>query len=731
MSLRVLTIAGTVVALTLAGWFLYEQYRHAAKLVAHQNTIALEVAYRSTINMYRLDAETRVQAQILRPEVVDILRRVPSASETEKAVLRGQLYRLMRPVYQDLVNRGARQLYFHTPDGTVFLRVHSPERAGDRQMDIRPSIRIANTELRPAAGFEGGRIAPAFRNVFPLVYEGQHLGSVDLSLSFDQIHSGVMELIPEGNCALLLRPEISRDLVFEERRSLFIQAALHPDFVQEHPTASQLTRAFEESATARALSGVLRGRHDIQERVRSGESFSVPLLHDGQAHIATYYAIRDVTNRLAAYVVAVSPAPLLADLYQQFLRKLIAAAALILFAAAALWWLLRNRHALAAERSRLEAITQSMGEGLYVIDRNARIEYANPAAGRMLGYTPEALRGRDIHDLIRGDDDPDGAAPGRCPISETLEARRSYVGEEHCTDNCGRVFPAQVHSEPLIEGGQVTGAVVVFQDITERKHTEQALREADRRKDEFLAMLGHELRNPLVPIRNAAHVLGLIDVDEPRVRWAHELIERQVTHLSRLVDDLLEVSRVVRGKVVLKREPLSLSALIEQATETARPSLEAKGHRLEVSLPDALVPLEWDPVRLTQVLVNLLDNAAKYTPERGCIELHARALDGEVEIAVRDHGQGIPPELLPWVFELFRQGERTLDRSEGGLGVGLTLVKKLVELHGGRVEALSAGPGQGATFVVRLPMALGSRAALPDPTGAPARAEAARALEAE
>ena len=251
--------------------------------------------------------------------------------------------------------------------------------------------------------------------------------------------------------------------------------------------------------------------------------------------------------------------------------------------------------------------------------------------------------------------------------------------------------------------GQLLGGFGTTQDITELKLAEQVLIEADRRKDEFLAMLGHELRNPLTPIRNAAQVLARMQSPEPQVCWAQEIIERQVVHLTRLVDDLLDVSRIVRGKVALRQETLLLATVVNQALDMARPLVEAKGHRFELRLPERPVWLRGDPVRLAQVLLNLLDNAAKYTPEGGYIELDIGVGGETIEIKVRDNGIGIPEELRPHVFDLFQQGDRALDRSQGGLGIGLTLVKRLLEMQGGQIEAASAGPGLGAEFTIRLP----------------------------
>lgn len=279
--------------------------------------------------------------------------------------------------------------------------------------------------------------------------------------------------------------------------------------------------------------------------------------------------------------------------------------------------------------------------------------------------------------------------------------------------------------ELLFDDAQrLQGGFGTTQDITELKRVEQALLEADRRKDEFLAMLAHELRNPLVPILNAAHVLGRLQGTEPQLQWAQQVIERQANHLARLVEDLLDVARIARGKIALKKEVIELSAVLKQALEMARPLIDGAGHRLDLSLPEHAVYLEGDSVRIAQVLLNLLDNAAKYTPNGGSIRLEARVDGPAIQIGVSDTGMGIPAELLPQIFELFRQGERTLDRSQGGLGVGLTLVKQLVETHGGWVRASSAGEGQGASFTISLPLRpdLPTAAGKPTPPARPAPA---------
>jgi signal transduction histidine kinase len=240
-------------------------------------------------------------------------------------------------------------------------------------------------------------------------------------------------------------------------------------------------------------------------------------------------------------------------------------------------------------------------------------------------------------------------------------------------------------------------------EIVRSRQAEEELQDANRRKDEFLAMLSHELRNPLAPIRNAVEVIRRLAPPDPKLTMARDVVDRQVSLLARLVEELLDVSRISQGKIALKKEPVDLARIIAHSVETARPLIDARGQTLTVSVPAAPVWLSADFARVSQVVANLLNNASKYTGEGGRIELAASADEGEATIVVRDNGAGIEPQLLPKVFDLFVQGERALDRGQGGLGIGLTLVKRLVELHQGTVDVASEGPGRGATFTVTLP----------------------------
>ena len=283
------------------------------------------------------------------------------------------------------------------------------------------------------------------------------------------------------------------------------------------------------------------------------------------------------------------------------------------------------------------------------------------------------------------------------------------------------------------EPGQTTGIMMFAYEVTEQvnarrrvEHLADELRAEHRRKDDFLAMLAHELRNPLAPISAAAEVLRLGHAGDPRLRRTSEIVTRQVRHMATLIDDLLDASRVTRGLVDVQRHDLDLRDVVAASVEQVTPQVEARRHQLRVAAGDGLVRVAGDRKRLVQALTNLLDNAAKYTPEGGHIELALTHEDAEATLLVRDDGVGVPPELSERIFDLFVQGQRGADRAQGGLGIGLALARRLVELHGGRLDCASAGPGQGSEFRIRLPLAA-TPAPSPDDTDKAAAAPGAGA----
>jgi PAS domain S-box-containing protein len=365
----------------------------------------------------------------------------------------------------------------------------------------------------------------------------------------------------------------------------------------------------------------------------------------------------------------------------------------------------RAEEALRRERELLATIVDRIPVMLTVYEPDTRVLRLNPAFERAVGWSAREAAGVSLmEECYPGPDD-------REKVREFMQSCRGGWMDVRMRTRDGRDLETSWANVRLADGTQVGIGI----DITDRKRYEESLREADRRKNDFLATLAHELRNPLAPIRTGLEVLRRAEGDPGLREQARAMMERQLAQMVRLIDDLLDVSRITRGKFELRKEKIDLTGVVQAAVEGSRPLIEASGHQLTVALPPGPVLLHADPTRLAQVFGNLLTNAAKYTDRGGRIRLTAELQGGEVVVSVKDSGIGIAAEHLPRLFEMFAQVGSALERSQGGLGIGLSLVKGLVEMHGGTVRASSEGPGRGSEFVVRLPVAAPSPPSGPTP----------------
>jgi len=372
----------------------------------------------------------------------------------------------------------------------------------------------------------------------------------------------------------------------------------------------------------------------------------------------------------------------------------------------------RTESILYAQREWLRVTLSSIGDAVIATDREGRVIFMNTIAESLTGWRQEEAAGQPLENVFKIINE-ETRRPAESPVIRVFR-EGIVVGLANHTvllSRDGSERPIDDSAAPIRDGeGNLLGVVLVFHDITERRQLEKELQrrmkelvEADRRKNEFLAMLGHELRNPLAAITNALHLRQSLQPNDLAFKRVGDILDRQIALIGRLVDDLLDVGRITRGKIELRKEIIDIATVVARAVEAVRSLINTRHQVLEVSLPSEPIHLEADPTRLEQVLVNLLNNAAKYTNPGGHIRLLVEREGHEVVLKVRDTGVGIPPELLPYVFDLFTQGNRSLDRVQGGLGIGLTLVRSLVERHGGSVKAHSKGPGRGSEFTVRLP----------------------------
>ena len=388
-------------------------------------------------------------------------------------------------------------------------------------------------------------------------------------------------------------------------------------------------------------------------------------------------------------------------------------------------------YALREAEERVRSVVNHVIDGIITIDERGMVESFNPAAEKIFGYPAVEVVGRSVN-MLMPEPHHSGHDGYLANYFRTHQPKIIGIGREvEGLRSDGSIFPMELAVSEFSLAGRhyFTG---IIRDITERKRLERELHkrvaeldETSHRKDEFLAMLAHELRNPLAAITTAVQLSTMSGVQD-QIDWCMEVINRQVKHLTRLIDDLLDVSRITRGKVQLRKEQIDAYPIITDALEAIRPLIKQRNHELIVSLRPGL-RLDADPTRLEQILVNLLTNAAKYTESGGTIYCTAGHEGNDIVIKVRDTGIGIPPEKLPQMFELFAQGDRSLARSEGGLGIGLTLVRSLAEMHGGSVTATSEGSGKGSEFVVRLPAVAAGAAETPRLPAKPTQAIAHRA----
>ena len=362
----------------------------------------------------------------------------------------------------------------------------------------------------------------------------------------------------------------------------------------------------------------------------------------------------------------------------------------------------RQEETLRQSEERFRLLVEAVRDyAIFMLDADGRVVSWNPGAERIKGYVAAEVIGRHFGLFY-----PEEARRRRWPEQQLAAAREHgrYEDESLRVRKDGSTFWAHVVMTPVRDAsGALRGYAKVTRDLTDRKRIE-ALEKAERQTNEFLAMLAHELRNPLAPISNALNLLTRKPTTDPAELWVREVLARQTGQITRLVDDLLDVSRITRAAVVLDRKPIDVRSIVRNAGDASRQWFDERGQCFEITLPEERLVIDADEVRMNQVVQNLLHNAAKYTPNGGRIALSAAREDGQAVIRVRDSGVGMSSELLGSAFDLFRQGSRGLDRSQGGLGVGLTLVQRLITLHGGVVEAHSEGPGRGSEFVVRLPL---------------------------
>lgn len=696
-------------AIPLIGVLLLNQSRRDKEaLYLAQYSQELSTLYRSSLETYGKATALLVHETIERPEIRQIMAEASRRPLEQQTPYRAQLYRLLFTSYRGLKEQGFRQLHFQTADGRSFLRFHDPEKFGDPLLDIRPSIRLAQQERMPVKGFEAGRVKSGFRFVFPLLENDQLVGSVETSVGFRTLRETMSQLDPSREFYMVLARDLTLNTLFSSERSLYGDTPLHPDFLIEDPMVKLPDSPAPPSADVQRINRILGTRGEVLEGMREFREFSLIVTLDSQPWVVSLLPVHDVTGRATAYIASYAQAPFVGILRDEFRNNLMLLAAMFSGLLFLLIRLLNSRDRLAQEQRNLVAITETMGDGLYVLDADGKVVLVNAAALSLIGYTHQELIGRIGHDLFHRHS-LEGPTPlAECPIYRTVRAGEHFFGEERFSRRDGSSFMVEVSSTPLYADGKISGSVTAFRDITQRKADEARLHAAiaqaeaaNQAKSAFVANMSHEVRTPMNGILGLTSLALETELNATQRQYL-ELVQQSAESLMTILNDVLDFSKMEAGHMQLEQTPFALRELALGACRVLATRAAEKGLEMIIDV-DPAVPehLQGDPGRLRQVLLNLIGNAIKFT-EQGEVILRIEpenrvAPAGHLRFSVIDSGIGIPPEKQVSIFEAFGQADVSVTRRFGGTGLGLTICRQIVRMMGGEL-VVDSTPGQGSCF---------------------------------
>ncbi len=471
-----------VLTLVTVGLGIFLHHNRMAKQDTHfsQHQEILSTAYRASLLTYRLAMDAFYDNTISQPNISRLFAEGVGAVDKDKQDLaRGRLYRQLYATYISMKSHNLLQLHFHGADGTSFLRFHKPDHYGDSLLGLRPSIRIVNDEHRPVFGFETGRFRSGFRYVYPVSWQGQHIGSVEVSVTAKAIRDAMAELDPNREYAFILNRQLTESIIFPEQRWLFRPTDLHPGFLIEDADALLPDSPPPLSTTASLINRRLGRNEIVQAALIKGEAITVGVYAESRPYIVSLLPMRDVTGRAAGYVISYAPDPLVEEHQKEFFIYIAIAGAFIGIIGALLMGLRRRTIALGREQNNLKVMNDTLAEGVYVTDQEGLIQRINPAACRMLGYAPDDLIGQPVHDRIHRHSHNQFVDKNECLFFRRVSEAMPHDGEELFVRKNGDVIVVEVASRPIFVQGRWVGSITTFHDITERKHTEAALRKSE------------------------------------------------------------------------------------------------------------------------------------------------------------------------------------------------------------------------------------------------------------
>ena len=709
-----LALAGFCLASATAALLLHVNWQYKQDRLLDQHASVVATAYRASVDSYALAMRILVAESVRRPEVIAIFERgIDGDLEA-----RGQLYRMLARTYDDLNKQGIHQLHFHTATSHSYLRFHALEQFGDPLFDVRPSLRIANTEKRNVFGFEIARIVSGFRYVFPLFAGERHLGSVEASVTFNSIRDTMARIAPEREYAFVLRRDSVEDVAFQDTRKRYVPWAMNADFLIENPELAQPNSPPLATPQMRGLDAALAKDARVSTGMAAGESFSLPALFQGKHWAISLIPVNDVAERRVAYVVSYVAAPYLGVLREEFLRSLALSLLLLAGLSFLAYWLWQTQQQKRREAERLRTITDTIADGLYVLDAHGKVTEVNRAFTDILDYRPDEVIGKLGHDLFHAHNREGVVVPlEQCPIYSNVRHGTAFLGEEIFRTRSGSFVDVEAASRAILDhqGNPSGSSVTAFRDITARKLAEATLIEAKQAaeaaniaKSRFLATMSHELRTPMNGVLGMAQLLLANQVSETETKEYARTILHSGQSLLTLLNDILDLSKVEAGKLALEAGVIAPGEILHETSALFAGAAHAKGLTLNTHWSGpANRRYSGDPHRLRQMLANLVNNAIKFTAH-GKVRIEAAEIENDttttlLEFAVEDTGIGIPANKQALLFQPFSQGDNSTTRQYGGTGLGLAIVRSLAYLMDGEVGVESSAE-QGSRFWFRVRM---------------------------
>ncbi len=700
--------------------------RHLQLRSAHldMREIAFHSARDSIIHTFRLVSQTIAEESLLQDEILKCVHAIVTEEGDLQNYQRGLLYRKLYPMYQRVSQHSIRQLHFHYPDGRSMLRVHMPDRSGDNLTPFRPSVVIANEQNREVHGYESGKMVHGFRHVYPLNYQNIHIGSVEVSNSFQQIRSELFRHNVEGDVDymfIMLKEDLWQKLV-PRREQLYVESALHADYLSENIQSSEYENfggTAKVSANSTSLLLHLRNHPQLKDGLDSREDFSLVTNWDNQFYAVLFHSITNVVGNHAAYILSIHPEPYLQSLSNSAIRNFV----FVLFALALLTFFWAGLKRVKAKQRNtyafLKTISAKMGEGLYATDNVGKITYVNAETTKLLGYSKKDILNKNAHDLFHIDDS-EHQEQG-CVILNTIMNNKTYKQKRgFFKSREGHVFPIELTCTPFLNDDQINGSITLFHDITERIEEEterENLGEQLRQKHKMEAVghmaggIAHNFNNnlsiilgnvELSQLKQApnSEVIPLLENAKIAIRRSRDLVQKIIIYSRKGIQNkaLIQLPVIVSETVALLQSTLPSSASIEQIIDPECGS----------------VVIDADASQIQEVLVNLCNNAVHAMDEKGVlkillgsVELTQKEIPAQYErppgryakLSVQDTGSGISTEVLDKIFDPFF----TTKEEYEGAGMGLATVQGIVAQHGGLIKVNSV-PNQGTVFDLYLPI---------------------------